>query len=127
MLADELFSQYEQAGGGDAGKWRALMMAVGDQVSQDGNLPPAIAAKIHEVHAGWAAGVVQEDFLLQVKRECWAFLQAKHGNSVTIQDREDRAVRAALSLLDPSGDEEAADGVADWVDQMLSPRPFPQG
>jgi hypothetical protein len=58
--------------------------------------------------------------LLSIKLECWEFLQAKHATSVAIVDREDRAVRAMLGVLEPSGDPVAAHDTANCVDALLS-------
>jgi hypothetical protein len=110
-----------------AAKWRAFMVAVGSLVaSRRDDLPPALQLRLDEMNSQWTSGTVGEEFLLNVKLECWAFLTEKHGNSAAIVDREDRTVRAMLCLLESAGDEVEASDNADWLADMLGPEPFPK-
>ncbi len=103
------------------------MLAVGSLLdSRQDDLPPALQQRLAEVNPQWASNSVNEEFLLNVKRECWEFLKAKHGNSADIVDKEDRTVRAMLCLLEPAGDKVAASDLADWIADMLGPEPFPK-
>jgi hypothetical protein len=121
MMFDMLMNRYDTTTGGPAEKWRELMRAIGDLVVDYGNLPPGLHARLAQVNAIWAAGSADEEFLRSVKLECWEFLEDKHGNSTSIVDQEDRAIRAFLCLLEPAGDDVAASDTADWIDEMLSP------
>src|SRR5262245_56581782 len=121
MIYDTLMAGYRATSGSAAEKWRALMSAIGPLIVADDNLPDLFQASLEQVKVAWRAGNVDRDFLQSVKVECWEFLKAKHGNSAAIVDREDRAVRAMLCVLEPSGDAVAADDTANWVDEMLGP------
>jgi hypothetical protein len=46
----------------------------------------------------------------------WQFLEAKNGNSTTILDADDRALRPALTALEPVNDARTA---ADWLETVL--------
>jgi hypothetical protein len=119
MIAKTLMSRYDSAAGGAAAKWRALMVEIGSVVAQCGELPPNLLGRLNEVRSEWDSGNATEDLRSAVKRECWSFLEGKHGNSSSIVDREDRTIRAMLCLLESPGDREAAYDLAGWVEDML--------
>lgn len=126
-MAENLILSYSEAAGDAAAKWREFMLAVGSLLaSRRDELPSALQLRLDEVNSQWASGAVSDEFLMNVKRECWAFLRAKHGNSGAIVDQEDRTIRAMLGLLQPAGDEVAARDKADWIADMLGPEPFPK-
>jgi hypothetical protein len=119
MIYNALMACYKAAKGGPADKWRALMSEIGALVASYGYLPEPLQARLEQVNMTWSTGVVDPDFLRSVKLESWEFLEAKHGNSSSVVDREDRAVRAMLCLLEPAGDAGAASDTSSWVDEML--------
>jgi hypothetical protein len=119
-IYDTLMARYRATAGSLAEQWRALMSAIGLLIVTYDNLPELLRARLELVNTAWGEGRVDPAFLRTVKIECWEFLDAKHGNSTAIVDREDRAVRAMLCLLEPNGDALAASDTASWVDEMLS-------
>ena len=121
MIYDTLMARYKATPGSDADKWQVLMIELGSLVAADESLPDQFRERLKQVNSAWLDGKVNREFLLSIKRECWGILESKHGTSVAIVDREDRAVRAMLGLLEPSGDAIAADNTADFVDAMLGP------
>jgi hypothetical protein len=121
MIYNALMARYNGAAAESADKWAALMSAIGALVVSYGNLPRPLQERLEQVNRAWRADGVDPEFLRCVKHECWEFLQAKHGNSTAIVDREDRAVRAMLGLLEPAGDDIAASDTASWVEEMLRP------
>jgi hypothetical protein len=117
---EDLIQSYNDAVGDATAKWREFMLAAGSLLaSRRDELPPALRQRLDDVNSQWAADTVHWYFLRDVKLECWAFLEAKHGDSIAIVDQEDRAVRAMLTLLEPFGDELAATDAADWLAVML--------
>jgi hypothetical protein len=118
-MFESLIACYNGAGGGPVEQWRALMRAIGRLVADYGHLPPELHSRLIEVNAAWEEGNADKELLMSVKLECWAYLQAKSGNSTTVADKEDRAIRAMLCLVEPAGDREAASETADWTEEML--------
>jgi hypothetical protein len=97
MLADELMPRYHGAEAGAEAKWRALMTAIGSVVAERGELPPHLHERLGEVQARWASGATSGVSLLEVKLECWSFLDTRHGGDTTsIVDLEDQTVRDAV-------------------------------
>jgi hypothetical protein len=121
-MFEDLMARYNGAEGGPTGQWQALMRGIGGLVADRGGLPRDLQARLIQVNASWNAGSADDELLRSVKLECWAYLKAKHGNSTTVADQEDRAIRAMLALVEPAGDAEAACDMADWVAEMLSPQ-----
>ena len=62
-------------------------------------VPHSLRAGLVAGCARWFAGMQPERSLTRYRVECWKFLDAKHGNSTTVADREDMAVRALICIL----------------------------
>lgn len=62
-------------------------------------VPYSLRAALVEACARWFAGVQPNGSLEEARVECWKFLEAKYGNSTTVEDREDLAIRALICIL----------------------------
>jgi hypothetical protein len=119
VIFENLMVRYDGTAGEPADKWRALMQAIGVLLTRSGGLPAELQPRLIQINAAWDADSADAALLRSAKLECWAYLKAKHGNSTTIADKEDRAVRAMLCLLEPGGDAVAASDTANWAAEML--------
>jgi hypothetical protein len=83
-------------------------------------LPPVGADTLRVANGYWRQSTGHPDDLLEAKIACWTYLDAKHGSSTAIVDREDRLLRALLCVLEPEGDEEAMSASAEWFMEMTN-------
>jgi hypothetical protein len=75
---------------------KALTAVVG-LVATD--LPPVGLEGLDAARRRWVEAEVPGTYLLEHRVACWHYLDAKHGDSTTIDDRQDHAVRAVIALL----------------------------
>jgi len=99
--------------------WRCLMLLMLDVLEPLRGTLPAVGSNALGIAIEYwrhASGSVED--LMTAKVECWAYLDSKHPSTV-IADREDRALRALLCVLEPSGDEGTAEQASEWFEGML--------
>lgn len=64
----------------------------------------------------------------RARNAIWGHLDTKHGNSTTIEDREDRTLRGALALVDDAHSDADVGDTVGWAAEMLAvanwPRPM---
>jgi hypothetical protein len=101
--------------------WLLLMAALLDRLSPfAGELPPVGADALRAAGAYWRQSTGQPNDLLEAKSACWTYLEAKHGSSTAIVDREDRLLRALMCVLEPTGDDEDISTTTEWFDAMMN-------
>lgn len=100
------------------GRYRDAMTQIAALIRERGEVPAHLAGQVDAAIAMWDAPAPDLDMIVSINRALWRFLEAKHGDSTTIADHEDRTVRAALSLAMPPGQEDPAD-LLEWAQQML--------
>jgi hypothetical protein len=83
-------------------------------------LPPVGADTLRVADGYWRRAGGHPDDLRAAKIACWTYLDARHGSSTAIVDREDRLLRALLCVLEPEGDEEAMSTTAEWFARMMN-------
>ena len=68
----------------------------------------------------WFAPSPVDRPLAGLAAECWSYLEAKNGNSTTVADREDVAVRTLLCVLwDEVPDAEELDSTLDYFVSLV--------
>lgn len=82
----------------------AMMVMTFGVMAMAREVPHQLRAGLVEACARWFA-VQPTGSLEEARVECWKFLEAKHGNSTTVADREDMAVRALICVLWDEADE----------------------
>jgi len=98
---------------------RSFAAWVIDALAEHGKVPDALVPLVAELTAMWRDGDIDDTALHLGKIAMWRYLEAKHGNSITIADAEDRTVRAALTLVEhPATMHDIAD-CRDWVLEMI--------
>lgn len=100
-------------------EYRSAMNRICSLLVERGGLPSHLRPTVDALVVDWTNGIPDHATLALAKAALWAFLEAKHGDTTTIADGEDRAVRAALCLADPPGKFDASD-LEDWAHQMLA-------
>lgn len=83
----------------------AMMVMTFGVMAMAREVPPSLRAALVQGCARWLAGARTNGALEEARVECWKFLEAKHGDSTTIADREDIAVRALICVLWDEADE----------------------
>ena len=80
---------------GVAAMWLMSVAAMAMAADIPATLRPAMAAAVSR----WYANAVDQPSLEPARVACWRFLDAKNGNSTTIDDRIDVAVRTLICVL----------------------------
>lgn len=99
-------------------EYRSAMIRICSLLVERGGLPSHLLPTVDALVLAWGNGIPDDTTLARAKTVLWEFLEAKHGDTTTIADGEDRAVRAALCLADPPGRFDATDS-EEWAQQML--------
>ena len=86
---------------GPAAMWLMTVAAMAMAADIPVTLRSAMAAGVSR----WYAGDVGQASLESARVACWQFLDAKNGNSTTIDDRVDVAVRTLICVLWDAADE----------------------
>lgn len=102
-----------------------LVRAIADAILEQGAIPLSMEPTFRALREAWATNDPDPGVLLDAKRTVWAALEAKNGNSTSIVDAADRALRALLCLADPVPPAEAID-TAGWAAEMLSTEQWPR-
>ena len=69
------------------------------------SIPDSLRSAAVEAGARWFAGLDKPGSLEPARVACWNFLEAKNGNSTTVADRTDIAVRGLICVLWDQPDE----------------------
>jgi hypothetical protein len=101
------------------GACRAFAAWVIAVLYEHGDMPVVLTPLVAKLSEMWRDSDIDDDALLEAKVVMWDFLRAKHGDSTTIADAEDRTVRAALTIVEhPAYEYDIAD-CRDWVLEMI--------
>lgn len=84
-------------GPGDYERMMKALTLVVELVADD--LPPLGLTALAAARRRWLGPETADTPLLEHRIACWKYLDAKHGNSTTIADREDHALRAVIAVL----------------------------
>lgn len=84
-------------------------------------LPRELRGVLVAASSRWFGGRRDEGVRLALlAQDCWSFLEAKHGNSTTVVDREDVAVRTLLCVLwDEAPESEEFEMTVDYFVSMV--------
>ncbi|QKE85143.1 hypothetical protein [Arthrobacter sp. NEB 688] len=99
-------------------RYRVAMSQIAALIRERGKVPAQLVNQVDALIALWEAPAPDLDMIVSANRALWRFLEAKHGNSTTIADHEDRTVSAAICLGMLPGQEDAAD-LLEWAQEML--------
>lgn len=79
----------------------AMWLAAVSAMAKASALPRALRASLISACSRWFGEPTgAHPPLRQLAADCWAYLETKHGNSSSIVDREDIAIRTLLCVLD---------------------------
>ncbi len=85
-------------------------------------MPPVAADALEVADRYWRRGLATADELDAARVACWKYLDAKNGNSTTIDGLGDHLTRAVICVLyppSPDGPNDLGD-TADWFRAMLA-------
>jgi hypothetical protein len=99
--------------------YRGTMQRIAAMLRQRGDIPPDVCGEVDSLSAEWESESPDLSELERCKVALWSYLDAKHGNSTTIADAQDRSVRAALCLAEPPGQYDEQD-LEEWANRMLT-------
>ncbi|MGC3954829.1 MAG: hypothetical protein QM804_11405 [Propionicimonas sp.] len=119
LLHDVFRATYEEQG------WRALMSAIHWAVETQGDLPENLRPAVDEAISIWRSDAPDLERLTAIKVAIWEALEAKNGDSITIEDAVDRTLRACLCLVEVEGENDIGD-LMGWAAEMLSSQPWPR-
>lgn len=119
--ASRMLQAANTAGKGDpVSSWRHLMLEMLSILYPRRTQLPEVGVRALDVAvAYWRRSEGDPAGLLNAKLEVWSHLNAKHSSAI-IGDKEDRLLRALLCVLEASGDSEAASGMAEWFEEMMT-------
>lgn len=101
------------------------MVSIGDAIAEQASLPSDALETLRTLRCEWNTGQPDPSVLVEANIRIWRQLKAKHGNSTTIVDAADRALRALLCLAYPRNDDFRSDTIG-WAAEMLSTEPWPR-
>lgn len=116
MIYDKLIAAFDNAEEG--ARWRSFARAVIAEAGAATELTDQVNAYVDRAARAWR-DQPSEDLLTALRVEIWGYLKAKNGDSTTIADADDRALRAVITALVSDGTRGAAVDAADWVEMVL--------
>lgn len=100
-------------------QWPTFARAVVAEVRAAGGMSAEAAQFVEAAAALWSRRPGAAEVLAH-KQAVWAFLEAKNGDTTTVRDGDDRALRAVLAALEHDRDLDFAHDSAEWVDAVLT-------
>lgn len=99
----------------------AMWMIVVSAMAMASKLPESLRGALAQACLRWfSSPTLGEASLHQAAAHCWTYLETKHGNSTSIVDREDVAIRTLLcALVDDLPDMDELDMTIDFLVSML--------
>ena len=117
MIYERLIGAFES--GDDGMRWRSFARAVIAEIRSAGTSSSDAMELVERATQTWDRAADEQD-LLVLKADVWRFLTAKNGDTTSIRDADDRALRALLTVLDPNGDRAKVEDAAEWVETVLT-------
>jgi len=99
----------------------AMFLMVNAAMAMASALPPGLRGALVTASSRWFAEPSPVGHpLAGLAAECWSYLEAKNGNSITVTDREDIAVRTLLCVLwDEAPDAEELNSTLDYFVSLV--------
>jgi hypothetical protein len=121
VIADRLAAAYDADETADPqSRWRSFAIAALTLVLDTGGLVGNSRNLVADGLRLWQEGRSEKNRLEEMRVMIWDLLESKHGNSWAVVDAEDRALRAALFALQPSGDQDEMLEGAGWIEDFLT-------
>lgn len=105
---------------GPHAQWRSFSVAVLHLAVERGLPQGGPGVAVVEAWRAWEAASVDAKILEETRVAIWDYLKTKHGDSSTVKDSEDGALRVAIGGLWPVGNRDAAFESAGWIEDMLT-------
>ena len=99
---------------------QAVVDRIASLLRERADIPAELQPVVQVLCDAWKSGQPEDVLLATSKAALWAYLERKHGTTITVADSEDRSVRAALCLAEPPGITDPQD-LEEWARAMLDP------